>query len=171
LQQKKGVETFLPEVKKQLGYSLQSVLPNGETMYVSLVGNRMNGATFTDLTGEADATLLKLFDAISLHCQFYYGRYDIKCESVQKLKEGKDFLILEFNGAGSIPNHIYTPGYTLLKAYKEIARHWNLMYRISKANHQKGVAYWSFLKGRQFFNVSKAHFKTLKKVDEEMILR
>ena len=171
LQEQKGSEAFLPEVKKQQGSSLQHVLAMGETMYVSLVGNRMNGATFTDLTCESDATLLQLFDKISLRGNFYYGRYDIKCESVQKMKEGKDFLILEFNGAGSIPNHIYTPGYTLLKAYKEIARHWNIMYRISKANHQQGVAYWPFSKGRQFLKLSKDHFNTLKKVDDIMVLK
>lgn len=171
LQQKEDAETFLPQIKKQQGQRLHRVLEKEESIYLSLVGNRMNGATFTNLTHLADDALLHLFDAISLPTGFCYGRYDIKCNSVEAMKRGRDFLILEFNGAGSIPNHIYTPGVTLWQAYGEILRHWRSLYVISKAHHKAGVPYWSFGKGYRFLQASKKHFNSLKKVDAEMVLK
>lgn len=171
LQQKGIAETILPEIKKQQGQMLRHVLPHGETLYLSHVGNRMNGASFINLSHQADAALLKVFDAISLKNQFCYGRYDIKCTSVESMKAERDFLILEFNGAGSIPNHIYTPGYTLMQAWKEIAKHWAMLYHISKSHHQNGVPYWGFRKGIRFLQQSKIHFQQLEEVDGKMLLK
>ena len=69
-----------------------------------------------------DDELLKLFDELSLYTdKFYYGRYDIKCDSIDELKKG-NFSILEFNGAGAEPNHIYDAGIHLGDAYREILK-------------------------------------------------
>jgi len=171
LQQKEDAEAWLPAIQRQQGAQLQTVLQNSETLCLSNVGNRMNGATFINLTHEADEQLLQLFDNISHASQFYYGRYDIKCASIEKLKKGEDFLILEFNGAGSIPNHIYTGNYTLWQAYAEIAKHWKALYQISKANHRRGEAYWSFMRGVRFLRASKKHFNQLKKIDRKLVLK
>jgi hypothetical protein len=114
--------------------------------------------------------LVMIFDNISHKTGFYYGRYDIKCTSLEDLYK-ENFIILEFNGAGSVPNHIYTGGYTLLSAYREILKHWNAMFRISKANNQKGFYYWNFLKGYRFFKNSKKYFNVLKKLDKELALQ
>ena len=171
LQLKEGAEAWLPAIRRQQGKQLETVLKKGETLCLSNVGNRINGATFTDLTAEANDALLQLFDDISLQSQFFYGRYDIKCASLESIKEGKDFLILEYNGAGSIPNHIYTGGYSLLDAYKEIGRHWKALYQISRAHHKNGVAYWSLLRGIRFLLASKKHFNRLKKLDRELVLQ
>lgn len=170
LQQAEGAAAFLPAIQRQQGRQLETVLPPGQVHCLSNVGNRMNGATFVDLTALVDDDLLRLFDEISLPGQFCYGRYDIKCQSLESLKKGRDFLILEFNGAGSIPNHIYTPGVTLWRAWREVALHWQWLYRISKIHHQKGVPYWSFSKGLRFLRQAKRHFKQLKELDKEMVL-
>jgi len=111
-----------------------------------------------------------VFDDISRNNRFYYGRYDIKCESIEDLKDGKNFYILEFNGAGSVPNHIYTGTYTLAQAYKEILSHWKLMFEASEINHKEGNPYWSFMKGHLFLKNSKKHFNVLKKLDKELVL-
>ena len=171
LQQKEGSEAWLPAIHRQQGAQLGTVLQKGETLCLSNVGNRMNGATFINLTHQADASLRQLFDAISLPSQFYYGRYDIKCASIESMKRGEDFSILEFNGAGSIPNHIYTGSYSLAQAYAEVVKHWRALYQISKANHRNGVPYWGLLRGIRFLQDSKKHFNQLKKVDSELVLK
>jgi hypothetical protein len=86
------------------------------------------------------------------------------------MKERKNFAILEFNGAGSVPNHIYTGTYTLWGAYKEILMHWKAMYEISAANRRKGIAYYSLLQGHRFLQHSKKHFRVLKKLDKELVV-
>jgi hypothetical protein len=55
-------------------------------------------------------------------------------------------LVLEFNGASSDPAHIYQPGYSLLRAYGDMAYHWNAMYRISRQNRHLGHAPVTFKK-------------------------
>lgn len=153
------------EIDKLSTEKLKDILGKDEIFYLSFVGNRYHGCTFHDLSGLIDHELLKVFDNISVTNDFYYGRYDIKCQSVEDLKKGKNFLILEFNGAGSIPNHIYTEKYHLKEAYSEILNHWKALYEISNYNHKKGTEYWGFSKGLIFLINAKKHFRILKKFD------
>lgn len=162
---------WIREIKQQQGYNLHKVLPQGERFYLSHVGNRLHGATFVNLSEHITENLVQLFDQISHGSNFYYGRYDIKCTSVEDMKEGKNFSILEFNGAGSIPNHIYTGTFTLLQAYKEILIHWKWLYKISRYNNKKGIHCWSFWKGYRFLQESKKHFDALKQLDKELVLQ
>jgi hypothetical protein len=161
---------FLSKIKKQYSNSLQTVLPPGHRFCISHIANRYNGARFIDLTHKVNSTLNDLFDKISHQTQFLYGRYDIKCRSVEEMLQGKNFIILEFNGAGSVPNHIHAGKYNLLNAYKEILKHWNAMYEISCDNSKNGIKYWSLLKGYRFLQNSKQYFNRLKQLDKELDL-
>lgn len=156
----------LEEMRAHHGHRADFILPKNEQFYLSYAGNHNRGARFINLINEVDADLLAVFDGLSLHSgQFYYGRYDIKCNSIEALKEGKEFMILEFNGAGAEPNHIYDAGISLGAAYREILRHWKVLYEISWINREKGVAPWSFRKGWHFLKASSKHFKELEKID------
>ena len=163
-------KVFLSTLKKQNAKNLQTVLPKGETFCISYIANLYNGARFVDLTDKVNDTLLHIFDAISHQTQFLYGRYDIKCRSVEDMLEGKNFTILEFNGAGSAPNHIHAGKYNLWQAYKEILKHWKALYEISRDNCKNGIPYWSFFKGYRFLQHSKQHFNKLKQLDKELDL-
>ncbi|MEO7120907.1 MAG: hypothetical protein ABIY62_07420 [Ginsengibacter sp.] len=146
--------------------ALDRILKQGEIFYLSVIGNRHHGSEFHNLSANIDSGLLELFDKISLGNNFYFGRYDIKCESVEDLKKGLNFSILEFNGSGSIPNHVFTKKYTLLQAYKEIGRHWKILHEISSYNHKKGLPYWKFLNGYRFLNKAMKHYRTLREYDK-----
>ncbi|HYH16219.1 MAG TPA: hypothetical protein VD794_13415 [Flavisolibacter sp.] len=155
---------------KGLNDQLGRVLNEGERYCLSHVANLFHGAHFIDLKHLIDDQLTELFDKISHQNQFYYGRYDIKCTSVEDMKKGKNFYILEFNGAGSVPNHIYAGKYSLIGAYKEILTHWKWLYNISQYNHENGYPRWSLMKGHRFLQNSKKHFDVLKKLDKELVL-
>ena len=161
---------WLAKIKKLHGPKLKTVLADGESFCLSHIGNLYNGATFKNLCQHIDPSLVGLFDRISYNTRFYYGRYDIKCTSVEDLKQGKNFCILEFNGAGSVPNHIHTGSYTLLEAYKEIRKHWKALYDISRYNHKNGFPHWNLLKGYRFLQRSRKHFKKLKALDKKLLL-
>jgi hypothetical protein len=162
---------MLEEIRKFSPENLNRVLEKNEVFNLSFTGNRYHGSTFHDLSKFIDKELLKLFDKISLENNFYYGRYDIKCASIEDLRQGKNFSILEFNGAGSIPNHVYTEKFTLIKAYKEIINHWKALYKISSYNHKTGHSYWGFLKGSLFLYSAKKHFKILRECDKKIIFK
>jgi hypothetical protein len=150
------------EMRRRHGHLFEHVLQNGEKYYLSYAGNHNRGARFINLKHEIDAALHKVFDELNKQVpHFYYGRYDIKAGSVEDLKAGRNFSILEYNGSGAEPNHIYDAGMSLLEAYREILNHWKILYEISKYNHQNGFPYWSFKQGLDFIRQSNAHFKKL----------
>lgn len=156
----------MEEMEHRHGHRFQRVIPAGEIFYLSYAGNHNRGAHFTNLHKEINASLLAVFDELSHYTgQFYYGRYDIKTSSIEDLKQGKNFQIIEFNGCGAEPNHIYDCGMNIWQAYGEILRHWKALYRISRYNHRNGTPYWSFKRGWQFLKQSQKHFKMLEKYD------
>ena len=99
------------------------------------------------------------FDRISKQVNgFYFGRYDLRCASLQDLANG-NVKIVELNGCGAEPAHIYHPGSSLWKAIGVLITHWKNMYRISAENHKRGVPYLSLKEGREIYR----KFKALKK--------
>lgn len=48
---------------------------------------------------------------------------------------------MELNGVSSEAAHVYDPDYKIVRAYKDIARHMKIIYRIAKKNHDLGVKY------------------------------
>lgn len=163
-------KTLLPKVRTGFGAQAQEVLKEGEEVCLSHVANLFNGARFIDLGHLVTPKMQELFDAISHQADFGFGRYDIKCRSIEDIREGRSFKILEFNGAGSVPNHIYTGTYGLLGAYREILRHWEALFRISESARKKGFRYWGLVKGYRFLQRSKKHFNRLKALDEKLVL-
>jgi hypothetical protein len=148
---------------------LNAVIPDGESYLLAYAANLNRGATFINLQQEIDEKLHKAFDVISHRTNFYYGRYDLKCSSIEELKKG-NFKTLEFNGCGAEPNHVYQCGYSLLKAYKEILKHWNVLYKISRINKQRGVDYWEFKKGLHFLKNARQHFNQLEELDKKIFV-
>ncbi|MFN2439460.1 MAG: hypothetical protein ABR503_09700 [Chitinophagaceae bacterium] len=146
--------------------SLEKIIPNGEKYYLTHAANLSRGGTFINLHHEIDEDLCNVFDKLNHESKyFFYGRYDLKANSLSDLKKGINFLILEYNGSGAEPNHIYNSGYTLLGAYKEILKHWKILYKISNYNRKQGLKPWSLWKGWQYLKKSKEHFRLLKKLD------
>ena len=145
---------------------LDNVIKANEIFFLNELGNHNRGAKFINLKDEIDEQLLKMMDKINLYSnQFYYGRYDIKTTSLNDLKQGKNISILEFNGVGSEPNHIYDIGLSYRQALKIIAQHWKYMYEIGNINYKKGIAYISFWKGIKMVRTSKKHIKRMQQLD------
>jgi hypothetical protein len=156
----------LEEMRSKHLSRLNDILPEGEIYCLSNALNLSRGGQLISLKNEKDGRLLKVFDGLSHYTKtFYYGRYDIKCASIEDLKEGKNFFILEYNGCGAEPHHIYGDGNTLLQAYKILLQHWAQLYRISKYNKDNGVPYWKFRRGWKFLRAAKKHFAMLRQLD------
>lgn len=145
------------------------IIPTGEKYQLSYAANHNRGAHFVDLKEHIDDRLVAVFDKISHSVNdFFYGRYDIMCESVEALKQGRDFTILEYNGCGAEPNHFYDTGYTLFGAYREILKHWKALYQISSYNAKQGVKPWPFMKGIRFREETLKIYRMMKAADAKM---
>jgi hypothetical protein len=137
-------------LKKLYGDGLNEVLPAGEIKELVPYGNHARGAKFLDDSHLADEVFTKSMDAICQQVEgFYYGRLDIRYNTWEELREGKNISVIELNGAGSEPTHMYDPKHSLFFAWKEIIRHWIILWRISRINHKKGIPYLSRKEGLQ----------------------
>jgi hypothetical protein len=166
VQQHPRAKFRMEEMEHRHGHRFDRVIPDNEIFYLSYAGNHNRGAHFTNLHKEIDESLHKVFDELSHYTdKFYYGRYDIKTTSIEDLKAGKNFLILEFNGCGAEPNHIYDCNMSIWKAYGVILHHWKVLYKISRYNHKNGTPYWSFKRGWKYLRDASRHFKMLEKYD------
>lgn len=171
IQQNKRTQSRREEMKAKHLDRLALVIPAGETYYLSYAGNHNRGAKLVNLNNEIDQQLHNTIDEISNNCKtFYYGRYDLKCTSLADLKAGKNISILEFNGTGAEPNHIYDCNLSYFQVLKEIARHWRHMYKIGRINNAAGVPYWGFNRGRKYLVQAKKLFNILRKLDLETSL-
>lgn len=158
------------ELHGKHGKQLDQILQPGERYALAYAANLSRGARFKNLNHLIDAELLQLFDKLSHATTFYYGRYDIKCNSIAELKRGTAFSILEFNGSGAEPNHVYHAGYTLFGAQRIFLQHWKALFQISRYNHRAGIRYWSFLRGWNFLQQAKKHLRLLEQYDRDVPL-
>jgi hypothetical protein len=141
---------------------LDLVIPKDEVFTVVPYGNHARGALFLDDSASANAALVKAMDTICFQIpEFYFGRLDIRYESRELLEQGKLFSVLEVNGAGSEPTHIYDPRHSLFFAWKEIIRHWVILFKISRANHRLGHRYLTVAEGVSMFRKDKSDSKKL----------
>ncbi len=139
----------IPSLRRSVGRLLETIPAAGEVVELAPYGNHSRGAKFLDHSHRVTPRVAAVIDEL---CQripgFYFGRLDIRFRSWELLEEGKDFSVIELNGAGSEPTHIYDPGHSIFFAWKEISRHHNLLYKVSLANRrQYGLAPMRFGEG------------------------
>jgi hypothetical protein len=139
----------LPVLIDTYGDKLNGVLPAGESKTLVPYGNHARGAKFINLS---HLITDELTEAIDNMCQqipeFYFGRLDVMYNNWDELSRGENISIIELNGAGSEPTHIYDPKHSIFFAWREIIRHWKLLYRVSKLNKQhKGINYMTYKQG------------------------
>ena len=138
---------------------LNEVLKIGNKLELVSIGNHCLGTTFLNGNHLITEKLSNSFDQISKQINgFYFGRYDLRCASLLDLENG-NIKIVELNGSGAEPSHIYQPGSSLWIAIGVLITHWKNMHRISVENHKLGVPYLSLKEGREIYS----KFKALKK--------
>lgn len=158
----------LEEMRTKHRRRLHKVLAPGEKYALCSALNLSRGGKLVSLEVEKDERLLQVFDSLSHKAgAFYYGRYDIKCSSVEDLKQGKNFSILEYNGSGAEPHHVYGNGNSFWKACSILVAHWSILYRIARLNHRNGTPYWEFKRGLRFLKKAGKHLDMLRKLDAE----
>ncbi|WP_422360411.1 hypothetical protein [Reichenbachiella sp.] len=138
----------LPHLKSKEQDLLMQIPKRGERVELNPIGNHSRGTTFLNGNHLIDPRLIKVFDKVSAQIDgFYFGRYDLRCRSVGDLYNGEHFKILELNGAGAEPAHIYQPGFSLIQAYKDIIHHLKVLADISMLNKKNGIPYYRFGRG------------------------
>lgn len=121
---------------------LNKVLDKEEVVILNEIGNHSRGTTFINGNHLIDDQLKRTMDEIMKDVEgVYFGRADIKCESLESLKEMKNFKILEFNGVKAEPTHIYEPSYPLMRGLKELTQNVDIIYKIATQNKKQGYEF------------------------------
>ncbi len=153
----------LPELMITHAEELQQVLPSGEKRVLVPYGNHARGAKFIDLSHLISDELTQTIDAVCRQIPgFYFGRMDVMYNTWEELCQGKNFAIVELNGAGSEPTHIYDPKHSIFFAWKEIMKHWKLLHTISAINHKnKNLRYMTYAEGMQMLKANTNYLKLI----------
>lgn len=152
----------LNALKKILGERIDEIIPAGKTELIVPYGNHARGALFLDdsrlISPQLTSTINRICNQIN---GFYFGRLDIRYNSWGELEAGKNFSIIELNGAGSEPTHIYDPSHSLFFAWKEIIRHWRLLWLVSMENKKRNDITW--MKLSEGIKMIRSYFRYMKK--------
>jgi len=153
----------LPKLAAQWGDPLAEVPEPGQEILLVPIGNHARGTKFLNANPEIDADLVQTFDRLSQALDgIYVGRFDLKTQSLAHLKRGEAFQLLEINGVAGEPVHVYDPSYPVRWAYRDLLRHWQMVYRVSQAAHRQGVPYMSLREGWPRLWAYLRHLKQLK---------
>lgn len=147
-------ELQLKVLKREYGNTLLKVLPIGERLNLVPYGNHARGAKFLDGSHWITEKLENTINEMCLQIPgFFFGRMDVMYNSFQELENGKNFAVVELNGAASEPTHIYDPRHSLFFAWKELARHITYMYEISVENNKNGAPYLAHKAGMKEYRM------------------
>lgn len=113
------------------------VLAKGETLRLAQSGNHCQGTMFLD---GSDLITPELSAAIEALAQSFrdpasgkavdFGRFDIRCESEESFRAGKNLAIVELNGTSSESTNIYDPRKPIWWVYAVLFRQWARLYRL-----------------------------------------
>ena len=117
------------------------ILTRGEILKLVETGNHAQGCIFLDGSHLHTEALKRAIDQISQRLPgFFIGRYDIRYENDEELKQGRNFQIIELNGATSEATSIYDPRNSLFSAYRTLFQQWRLVFAIGATNRANGHA-------------------------------
>lgn len=119
---------------------LNTVLPLGERYKLVSIGNHVRGAAFEDGSEHITPALDHVFDRIVGEVPgFFIGRFDVRYTSLEALKRGEGFTMVEYNGAGGEPTHIWDPRTSIVGTYAGLLHHWKSLYAIGAQNRRRGA--------------------------------
>lgn len=136
------------------------IIPTGKEIVLEAIGNHNRGTKFINGNHLYCQELQDTFDELNKRMDgFYFGRFDIRAKSIEDLKQGKNFKILEVNGVGAEPTHVYDPNYKLIAAWKDMLHLWKVIYKIAMQNKKQGEKFPVFLEARKRWRSFKEYRK------------
>lgn len=134
------------------GTEYTQIVSRGRVLEVESLGNHNRGTRFIDGNKLVDEELVAIFDKLSHQMQgFYFGRFDIRANSWEALKQRQEFKIIEVNGVGGEPTHIYDSSNSLIMAWAALCHSWRIAARIARINFSNGVKRPSYREARDLW--------------------
>ena len=133
---------------------LDVVLPAGEVRQLNFAGNHAQGTIFLNGNDAITPEMAAVFDEIVRALgEFYYGRFDIRYDSLEQLQRGEGFSIIEVNGAGAEPIHMWDGRMTLREAYQVVMWQYRHLYEVGAVNVRRGfgtLSLWQVIRDYRY---------------------
>ncbi|HSC72055.1 MAG TPA: DedA family protein [Candidatus Methylomirabilis sp.] len=118
---------------------LGRVLGAGERLPLVFAGNHCQGAVFENGTAQATPELSRRIHEIAAAMPaFHFGRFDLRFRSLEALRRGEEFQIIEINGAGAEATHIWDRRTRLAEAYATLFEQFRILFEIGASNRERG---------------------------------
>jgi hypothetical protein len=115
------------------------ILAMGEVVKLVETGNHAQGCIFREGSHLWSEELERKIDDLSRRLRgFYFGRFDIRYNNEEDLRAGRNFKIVELNGASSEATNIYDARNSLRSAYETLFCQWRLVFEIGAVNRKRG---------------------------------
>ncbi len=119
---------------------LEDVPKTGEQVSLIDIGTHSKGAIFLDGGWIKTEKLEHKIDEICRGYKgFYFGRFDLRTDSIEDFKRGENFKIIELNGVTSEATSIYDPKNSLFDAYRVLFKQWKIAFEIGIQNRRSGT--------------------------------
>lgn len=132
---------------KRFTGQVDRVLAEGERLQLTQAGNHFQGTRFGDGMSQVTPRLAQRIDELAQAWRdpqtgkrVDFGRFDIRCASIEDLQDGVDIAVVEFNGTGSESTSMYDPDRSFIWSYALLYRHWSRLFSIGAARRREGVA-------------------------------
>jgi hypothetical protein len=146
----------VPRLMTEKSDLMHSIPSAGEKVVVEQIGNHVRGTKFLNFNHLITSEMVAAYDKIQANLpDTYLFRLDLKTPSVSDLQNGKNIKIMEINGVGADPAHVFDPNYPLLGVYSAYFGLWKKIFEISTAQHRRGVPYMTWKEFKHFSNQQK----------------
>ncbi|MDZ4727466.1 MAG: VTT domain-containing protein [Leptospira sp.] len=160
-------ETF----QKRFSEKLDWIPEIGQKVSLGFAGNHIQGCLFQDGSQLITKELALKIDEISKTFDgFYFGRYDIRYMNEEDLKNGKNFKIIELNGAMSESTNLYDPKFSIFQSYSILFKQWKILFEIGAANYKNGARVYTLSSFIQLMKQYSIYKKNLDPIAKEIML-
>ncbi|OEF30029.1 hypothetical protein [Vibrio rumoiensis] len=126
---------YLPRHQERL----EDVIAEGESFQLAFAGSHSRGCIFKNgnafITDQLAARLDTIFDD---YPGYHFGRLDVKFKDIESLMQGKNFDILEMNGASSEAGHIWDSNTPLKEIFSTLLYQYRCLYQIGALQREAG---------------------------------
>lgn len=125
---------YINILQEQNSIQRTQIIPNGQVVNIMPFGAHSRGTIFEDRSDQVTPEITQQIDYAAKQVKwFYVWRFDIKAKSLDHLARG-EFSILELNGVGWIPAHMYDPRYNIWQWWKILFQYWSKVTTVVKSS-------------------------------------
>ena len=120
--------------------ALERVPAAGEVVRLATIGSTRVGGLYRDGGIHVTPALSAAIDAVARDMpSFHCGRFDVRFSSLDELEQGRGFVIMEINGAGSEAIQAWDPALGLSQAFQMIFAKQRVLFAIGDAMRRRGA--------------------------------